>query len=79
MPAQVAPIAIKQMTRWGVRCYLVRDLTDALDNPARPPYVSHDEGTELVVEYIEKHWCPSILSQDLLQAYSQAYPEEVAS
>lgn len=58
--------AIKQMVKWGVPIALVRDLTDTMYNPARPPYVSHDEGTRLVVEYIEKFWCPSILSEDLL-------------
>jgi len=55
--------------KWGVNCILVRDLTDAMYNPRRPPYVSHEKGTELVVEYIEKYWCPSILSDDLLKAY----------
>ena len=60
------PFGIKQMVRWGVDVVLVRDLTDALYNPARPPYVSHDEGTRLVVEYIEKFWCPSVLSGDLV-------------
>lgn len=60
---------IKQMVKWDVRCILVRDLTDAMYNPRQPPYVSHEKGTELVVEYIEKHWCPSILSSDLLKAY----------
>jgi len=60
--------AIKQMTAWGIRCVLIRDLTDTMYNPARAPYVSHDRGTELVVEYIERHWCPSMLSRDLLEA-----------
>lgn len=60
--------AIKRMTRWGFRCFLVRDLTDSMYNPARPPYVSHERGTELVIEYIEKHWCPSTDSESLLQA-----------
>ncbi|MBE0697009.1 MAG: hypothetical protein IH586_08800 [Anaerolineaceae bacterium] len=41
---------------------LVRDLTDAMYNPAQAPYVSHDEGTRLVIEYIEKFWCPTVLS-----------------
>jgi hypothetical protein len=59
--------AIKQMVRWGVNIALVRDLTDTMYNPAMPPYVSHDEGTRLVVEYIEKFWCPSLLSDDLLK------------
>ena len=58
--------AIKQMTRWGIRCILVRDLTDSMYDPKKPPMVSHDQGTELVVQYIEKYWAPSILSKDLL-------------
>lgn len=56
--------AIKQMVRWGMPVALVRDLTDALYNPAQPPYVSQEMGTELVIAYIEKFWCPSISSAD---------------
>lgn len=59
--------AIKQMVKWGVNIMLCRDLTDAMYNPEKPPYVSHEEGTRLVVEYIEKFWCPSISSKDLLR------------
>jgi nicotinamidase-related amidase len=59
--------AIKQMVRWGMPIALVRDLTDALYNPALPPYVSHEMGTWLMTEYIEKFWCPSISSADLLK------------
>ncbi len=58
--------AIKQMVKWGVQVALVRDLTDTMYNPARSPYVNHAEGTRLVIEYIEKFWCPSLLSIDLL-------------
>ncbi len=58
--------AIKQMVRWGVNVMLVRDLTDAMYDPAQPPYVSHDEGTQLVIGYIEKFWCPTITSDELL-------------
>jgi len=57
---------IKQMVRWGVSVTLVRDLTDTMYNPAMPPYVSHAEGTRLVVEYIEKFWCPTVGKEDLL-------------
>jgi nicotinamidase-related amidase len=57
--------AIRQMVRWGQDIMLCRDLTDAMYNPAMPPYVSHERGTELVIEYIEKFWCPSIESVDL--------------
>ena len=44
---------------------LIRDLTDTMYNPARPPYVSHEEGTRLVVGYIEKHWCGTVESDVL--------------
>ena len=57
--------AIKQMVRWGMDVALVRDLTDAQYSPAQPPYVPHDVGTRLVVEFIEKFWCPSIESAQL--------------
>jgi nicotinamidase-related amidase len=59
--------AIRQMTRWGFRCLLVRDLTDTMYNPRMRPAVRHEEGTELVIQHIEKYWCPSVLSADLLR------------
>jgi nicotinamidase-related amidase len=58
---------IRQLTKWGIHCILVRDLTDAMYNPASRPYVSHAAGTELVIEHIEKYWAPSLLSNDLLE------------
>jgi nicotinamidase-related amidase len=57
--------AIKQMTKWGFRCILLRDLTDAMYGPQDAPHVSHEQGTELVVEYIEKYWSPTALSDQL--------------
>jgi nicotinamidase-related amidase len=61
--------AIKKMTSLGIRCILVRDLTDSMYNPADRPFVAHDEGTRLVIEYIEKYWCPTTTSGDLLRAF----------
>ena len=58
--------AIKALVRWGFAPVLVRDLTDTMYNPARPPFVSHAESIRLVVEYIEKFWCPSVTSDELL-------------
>ena len=60
--------AIKQMTKWGIRCVLVRDLTDSMYNPKDRPFVKHDEGTALVIEHIEKYWCPTMLSSELVRA-----------
>jgi len=59
---------VKQMVRWGVDIVLVRELTDAMYNPGMRPYVSHDEGTRLVVGYVEKFWCPTTGVMELLRA-----------
>ncbi len=58
--------AIRQMTKWGVKCILLRDLTDAMYDPKDAPYVTHDQGTNLVIQHIEQHWAPTVLSTDLL-------------
>jgi nicotinamidase-related amidase len=60
--------AIKQMSRWGVRCILLRDLTDSMYNPDDRPRVPHDTGTKLVIEHIERYWCPTMLSSELTRA-----------
>jgi nicotinamidase-related amidase len=60
--------AIRQMTKWGIRCVLVRDLTDSMYNPETRPFVKHEQGTELVVQHIEKYWCPSVLSEPLTRS-----------
>lgn len=57
--------AIKPMSRLGVKCVLVRDLTDAMYDPRKKPFVSHEEGTERIIQFIEANWCPSCLSADL--------------
>jgi nicotinamidase-related amidase len=59
------PFAIRQMVRLGKNVALIRDLTDTMYNPERPPGVSHFEGTDLMVQHVERHWCPSFLSSDL--------------
>ena len=59
--------AIRQMTNWGIHCILVRDLTDAMYNPKARPFVSHERGTEMVIEHIEKYWAPTIVAADLIR------------
>jgi nicotinamidase-related amidase len=58
--------AIKQMVKWGLEVYLIRDLTDAMYNPKMKPFVAHDKGTGLIIEFIEQYWCPTITSKSLL-------------
>ena len=60
------PFGLRNMTRNGKNVLLVRDLTDAMYNPARWPYVNHFRGTELVVEHIEERVCPTTTSDQLL-------------
>jgi nicotinamidase-related amidase len=59
------PFAIRQMVKLGKNVALVRDMTDTMYNPERPPGVSHFEGTRLMVEHVEKYWCPSFPSSDI--------------
>lgn len=59
------PFGIRQMVDLGMNVVLVRDLTDAVYDPRKWPFVSHERGTELVVEHIERYWCPSILAEEL--------------
>lgn len=58
---------IKQMVKWGVDITLVRDLTDGIYSPETPPYLNHEQGTELVVGYVEKFWCPTVSSEEMLR------------
>ena len=60
------PFGLRQMAKNGKHVVLVRDLTDTMYNPARPPYVSHFTGTDLIVEHVEKWVCPTITSDQLL-------------
>ena len=59
------PFAIRQMVKLGKDVALMRDFTDTMYNPERPPGVSHFQGTQLMVEHVEKFWCPTFTSADL--------------
>jgi nicotinamidase-related amidase len=59
------PFAIRQQVYLGKNVALMRDMTDTMYNPERPPGVDHFTGTDLVVEHVEKHWCPTFTSADL--------------
>jgi len=60
------PFSIRQLVTQGMNVILVRDLTDAMYNPKMAPFVSHFDGTRLVIEHIEKYWCPTTTSASLL-------------
>ena len=56
------PVGIRQMVNIGKNVVLMRDMTDTMYNPKKRPFVTHFEGTDLVVKHVEKFWCPSITS-----------------
>jgi nicotinamidase-related amidase len=58
--------AIRQLRTWGFDTVLVRDLTDTMYNPRKWPYVAHEKGTELMVSHVERYWCPSTTSEQII-------------
>lgn len=59
------PFAIRQQVALGRNVALIRDMTDTMYNPERPPGVDHFTGTDLVVGHVEKYWCPSFTSANI--------------
>jgi len=59
------PFAIRQEVYWGKKVALLRDLTDSMYNPERPPGVDLFTGHDLVVAHVERYWCPSFTSDTL--------------
>lgn len=60
------PFGLRQMAKNGRKVVLIRDLTDSMYNPERWPYVSHERGTALFIEFIEKRICPTVTSDQIL-------------
>jgi nicotinamidase-related amidase len=60
------PFGIRQLVTQGLNVALVRDLTDTMYNPRAKPFVDHFTGTDLVTWHIEKHWCPTVTSDQVL-------------
>ena len=59
------PFGLRNLARSGKNVVLVRDLTDTMYNSRKWPYVSHFEGTNRIIEHIEKYVAPTILSTEL--------------
>ena len=70
------PFGIRNLVHAGKDVLLVRDLTDAMYNSRKAPFVPHVRGTELVVEYIERLICPTCTSSDLLGGPALRFRED---
>jgi nicotinamidase-related amidase len=68
------PFGIRQMVNVGHKVVLMRDMTDTMYDPRQAPQVSHFKGTDLVVDHVEKYWCPSILSSDVTGKSAFRFP-----
>jgi nicotinamidase-related amidase len=60
------PFSIRQMVYQGQNVVLVRDLTDSMYNSRLKPWVDHFTGNDLMAWHIEKYWCPTITSDQLI-------------
>ena len=56
---------LRSMKKKGFNVALMRDMTDLMYDPATWPYTTHFGGLRLMVEYIEKYICPTIVSSDI--------------
>jgi len=70
------PFGLRNLKRAGKNVVLVRDLTDTMYNSRKSPNVSHFHGTELVVKYIERYVCPTVVSTDMLAGPPQAFARD---
>ncbi len=70
------PFAIRQQVYLGKNVALLRDFTDTMYNPERPPGVDHFTGTDLVIEHVEKFWCPTFASTDLTGRLAFRFKED---
>ena len=59
------PFAIRQQVYLGKNVMFMRDMTDSMYNPERPPGVDHFTGHDLIIAHVERHWCPSLTSDGI--------------
>lgn len=60
------PFGLRQMVSNNMPVVLVRDLTDCMYNPRQWPHVDHFTGNDLIIDYVERHICPTVTSDQLL-------------
>ena len=60
------PFGIRQLVTQGFNVALARDLTDTMYNHRMAPFVDHFSGTSLMTEHIERHWCPTLTSNQIV-------------
>jgi len=74
--AKGGPFAIRQQAYLARNVVLMRDMTDTMCNPERPPGGDHLTGTDVMVGHVEKFWCPSFSSTDIAGRTPFCFAEE---
>jgi type 1 glutamine amidotransferase len=70
------PFSIRQMVSQGKNVFLMRDMTDTMYNSRARPFVPHAIGTELMLEHVERYWCPTISSVGFLGGNEFRFSED---
>ena len=73
------PFGLRQLAKNGKNVVLMRDLTDAMYNPARWPFVDHFKGTGLYLEHVEKYISPTITSDQILGGKPFIFQQDTAA
>lgn len=60
------PFGIRELVNQKVDVCLIRDMTDTMYNHRMRPMVDHFRGTELMIEHVERHWCPTFTSDQIM-------------
>jgi type 1 glutamine amidotransferase/nicotinamidase-related amidase len=70
------PFGIRQLVRHGMETVLLRDLTDALFDPRRPPRFSQPAGTTRMVAHVERFLCGTTESGMVFGGQSMVLPDD---
>ena len=69
------PYGIRQLAYWGKSPILCRDLTDSYHRDRR----GHQWGNEQMIAHIERHWCPTVTSDQLVGGIPFQFPDTPSS
>ncbi len=70
------PFGLRQLSSHGRNVVLLRDLTDTMYNPLRWPYVNHFSATDLIIDHVERHVCPTITSDQIFGSLNSSVPAQ---
>ena len=57
---------MRQTKAWDIETILIKDLTDLMYNPLMPPYISHKNGLDVMIDYIEKFVTNTTISDEII-------------